>query len=215
MQNRWKRACAAGAAACLVCAAGWPASAAGLTWEERMTALVGHVADALQECTLPGEAEMPQVAESPLPQGPAEEPATQAAAQSEPAPQPKIYASPQEISMIEHVVEREVHGASYSHKIAVANVIVNRVLDPRFPDNVADVLHAPGQFPVSIKNYYSPKWTPDDETINAVYAAIYQPDTTHGALYFYAPQYTKQKTASWFENKLQYCFEMEGHRFFC
>ena len=30
MQNRWKRACAAGAAACLVCAAGWPASAAGL-----------------------------------------------------------------------------------------------------------------------------------------------------------------------------------------
>ena len=73
-------------------------------------------------------------------------------------------------SMIEHVVEREVHGASYSHKIAVANVIVNRVLDSRFPDNVADVLHAPGQFPVSIKNYYSPKWTPDDETINAVYA---------------------------------------------
>ena len=110
-----------------------------------MTALVGHVADALQECTLPGEAEMPQVAESPLPQGPAEEPATQAAAQPEPAPQPKIYASPQEISMIEHVVEREVHGA----------------------------------------------------------------------LYFYAPQYTNQKTASWFENKLQYCFEMEGHRFFC
>ena len=179
-----------------------------------MTALVGHVADALQECTLPGEAEMPQVAESPLPQGPAEEPATQAAAQPEPAPQPKIYASPQEISMIEHVVEREVHGASYSHKIAVANVIVNRVLASRFPGTVSEVLHAPKQFPISIQNYYNPKWHPSDETINAVYAAVYEPDTTGGALYFYAPQYTAAKTASWFENSLTFCFEMEGHRFF-
>ena len=40
-----------------------------------------------------------------------------------------------DVSMMEYVVEREVHGASYAHKIAVANVIVNRVLDSRFPGN--------------------------------------------------------------------------------
>ena len=129
-------------------------------------------------------------------------------------PTPKISLTPQEVSMMEYVVEREVRGGSYAHKIAVANVIVNRVLASRFPGTVSEVLHAPKQFPISIQNYYNPKWHPSDETINAVYAAVYEPDTTGGALYFYAPQYTAAKTASWFENSLTFCFEMEGHRFF-
>lgn len=154
----------------------------------------------------------PMIAEAPLPEAPK---APEQAAAAPVVAKAKISVTPQEVSMIEHVVEREVHGASYAHKVAVANVIVNRVLARQFPNNVRDVLHAPNQFPVSIKNYYSPKWRPDDDTINAVYAAIYQPDTTGGALYFYAPQYTGKKTASWFERQLTYCFEMEGHRFFC
>ncbi|MBM6919089.1 cell wall hydrolase [Intestinimonas butyriciproducens] len=160
------------------------------------------------------------VCEAPLPESPAglsqTEPAqeTLAAAEEAPSPTPKISLTPQEVSMMEYVVEREVHGASYAHKIAVANVIVNRVLDSRFPGTVEEVLHAPKQFPISIGNYYNPKWHPSDETINAVYAAVYEPDTTGGALYFYAPRYTAGKTASWFENSLTFCFEMEGHRFF-
>ena len=162
--------------------------------------------------------EEPEVCEAPLPESPAglsqTEPAQETLAAEAPKPPPKISLTPQEVSMMEYVVEREVHGASYAHKIAVANVIVNRVLDSRFPGTVSEVLHAPKQFPISIQNYYNPKWHPSDETINAVYAAVYEPDTTGGALYFYAPQYTAAKTASWFENSLTFCFEMEGHRFF-
>lgn len=213
MQNRWNRVGAAGAAVLLCAAASIQAGAAKLTFGQGMAAVLAEVVNAVEVCSEADSAPMPQVAESPLP----EAPRTQAeeAPPAEPAPQPKIKATPQEISMIEHVVEREVHSASYAHKKAIANVIVNRVLAPQFPDTVEAVVHAPGQFPVSIKNYYNPKWKPDADTINAVYAAFYEPDTTGGALYFYAPQYTKGKTARWFENKLQYCFEMEGHRFFC
>lgn len=164
--------------------------------------------------------EEPVVCEAPLPESPTAltqtEPAqaAMAAAEEAPSPTPKISLTPQEVSMMEYVVEREVHGASYAHKIAVANVIVNRVLDSRFPGTVEEVLHAPKQFPISIGNYYNPKWHPSDETINAVYAAVYEPDTTGEALYFYAPRYTAGKTAAWFENSLTFCFEMEGHRFF-
>lgn len=158
----------------------------------------------------------PLLAEAPPPM---ELPAPVEAPQPEVAPAvqqatPKIWCSSQEIAMIEYVVEREVRGASYNHKKAVANVIVNRVMASQFPGTVTAVLHAPKQFPISIQNYYRPKWHPSDETINAVYAAIYEPDTTGGALYFYAPQYTKGKTARWFERSLTFCFEMEGHRFF-
>lgn len=211
MQNKWNRAGAVGLAALLCASAGAPAGAARLTRWQGITSAIGRLVSTAEVCSDCWDAPVPQVVESPLPEAPKQE----EPAEPEPAPQPKIQATPQEISMIEHVVEREVHSASYAHKKAIANVIVNRVLAPQFPNTVTEVVHAPGQFPVSIKNYYHPKWKPDADTINAVYAAFYEADTTGGALYFYAPQYTKGKTARWFENKLQYCFEMEGHRFFC
>lgn len=212
MDKKWTRSTAFLTASILAALAGPLGAAQG---GGQMAGAAARLADMAAEWGRSGPGQM--ISESPLPEGPArkEEAKAVMAPAPQPAPKAKISLSPQEVSMIEHVVEREVHGASYAHKVAVANVIVNRVLAPQFPNSVSEVLHAPNQFPVSIKNYYSPKWRPDADTINAVYAAVYQPDTTGGALYFYAPQYTGKKTASWFERQLTYCFEMEGHRFFC
>ena len=213
MDKKWTRSTALFTASLLAALAGPLGAAQG---RGEMAGAAARLADMAAEWGRNGPT--PMIAESPLPEGPVSkgEPAKAVmASASSPAPKAKISLSPQEVSMIEHVVEREVHGASYAHKVAVANVIVNRVLASQFPNSVSEVLHAPNQFPVSIKNYYNPKWKPDADTINAVYAAVYQPDTTGGALYFYAPQYTGQKTAAWFERQLTYCFEMEGHRFFC
>ena len=213
MDKKWTRKTALLTAGLLAALAG-PIEAAQAKGE--MAGATARLADMAAEWGQNGA--RPMIAESPLPEAPAskKEPAKAVmASAAQPAPKAQIALSPQEGAMIEHVVEREVHGASYAHKVAVANVIVNRVLAPQFPGSVSEVLHAPNQFPVSIKNYYAPKWKPDADTINAVYAAVYQPDTTGGALYFYAPRYTGKKTANWFERQLTYCFEMEGHRFFC
>ncbi|MBR6790680.1 MAG: cell wall hydrolase [Oscillospiraceae bacterium] len=120
----------------------------------------------------------------------------------------------EEQRMMNWVVQQEVRGASVEHKRVIAQVIVNRVKDPAFPDTVTDVLTQKNQFS-SIGNWYDRKFEPDRDTITAVrqvltgeYADI------HGALYFYAPRWASPSAAAWFENDLTFLFEMEGHRFF-
>lgn len=120
----------------------------------------------------------------------------------------------EEQRMMNWVVQQEVRGASIGHKRVIAQVIVNRVKDPAFPDTVAEVLTQKNQFS-SIGNWCDRKFEPDLDTITAVrevltgeYADI------HGALYFYAPRWASSSAAGWFENDLDFLFEMEGHRFF-
>lgn len=121
----------------------------------------------------------------------------------------------EEVTMMEYIIQQEVRGASLKHKRVIANVIVNRVNSDSFPDTVEGVLFQKGQF-TSAQNYYNRKYPPDEDTKQAVQEVLNRrcEDLSQGALYFYAPRWTAEKTASWFENKLDYLFELEGHRFF-
>lgn len=121
----------------------------------------------------------------------------------------------EEVTMMEYIIQQEVRGASLKHKRIIANVIVNRVNSDSFPDTVEGVLFQKGQF-TSAQNYHNRKYPPDEDTKRAVQEVLNRrcEDLSQGALYFYAPRWTAQKTASWFENKLDYLFELEGHRFF-
>lgn len=121
----------------------------------------------------------------------------------------------EEVTMMEYIIQQEVRGASLKHKRIIANVIVNRVNSDSFPDTVEGVLFQKGQF-TSAQNYYNRKYPPDEDTKRAVQEVLNRrcEDLSQGALYFYAPRWTAEKTASWFENKLDYLFELEGHRFF-
>ena len=92
--------------------------------------------------------------------------------------------------------EAEAKGESYQGKIAVANVVINRVKDSRFPNTITNVIYAPRQFsPVSNGAIYN---TPSEDSVNAATAALYgevQPEAKD-AIYFWA-KYVKKSNWIW------------------
>ncbi|MGN0481844.1 MAG: cell wall hydrolase, partial [Lachnospiraceae bacterium] len=54
--------------------------------------------------------------------------------------------SEEEVLMLATIVGREAGNQSYEGRLAVANVVLNRVRSPRFANSVREVLVAPGQF---------------------------------------------------------------------
>lgn len=115
----------------------------------------------------------------------------------------------EEFDMLCYVVQSEVGDCSQASKVAVANVIINRVKSYEFPDNICDVLTDPGQFD-AIYSYYNRSTTPSQDTIDCCARALAGEDNTNGATYYYAPQYCD---GSWFES-LQLCTELDGQRYF-
>ncbi len=115
----------------------------------------------------------------------------------------------EEISMIELVVMNEVGHCSEASKIAVANVILNRVDSANFPNTVKEVVYAKNQFSAA---YGSLK--PDKSTRAAVRKALDGEDNSMGAVYYYAPRYvSNRRVREWFES-LHFCFELDGQRYF-
>ncbi|MEG2597365.1 MAG: cell wall hydrolase [Oscillospiraceae bacterium] len=121
----------------------------------------------------------------------------------------------EESEMMAYIIQQEVRGATLKHKRILANIIVNRVKSDAFPNTIEDVIFQKNQF-TSTQNYYSHTYKPDANTRQAVKEVLSGSceDLSQGALYFYAPKWTKSKIASWFENRLTFLFELEGHRFF-
>ncbi len=128
---------------------------------------------------------------------------------------PAVAYTEEERTMMEYVIQQEVRGASIEHKRIIAYVILNRVKSNAFPDTIAEVLTQENQF-CSIQNYYQKNYLPDADTKQAVAEALSgsTPDLSQNAMFFYAPKWAVGSSASWFENRLSFCFEMEGHRFF-
>lgn len=70
-----------------------------------------------------------------------------------------------EIDMLYRIVWHESRNQGDDGMRRVCDVVLNRVEDPRFPNNIKDVILAPGQFTTASK-LYSVEY--DEETINAV-----------------------------------------------
>jgi len=103
----------------------------------------------------------------------------------------------------------EVGHCSEASKIAVANVILNRVDSANFPNTVKEVVYAKNQFSAA---YGSLK--PDKSTRAAVRKALDGEDNSMGAVYYYAPRYVHDRQViAWFEG-LHYLFELDGQRYF-
>lgn len=121
-----------------------------------------------------------------------------------------------EEELLGRLVQHEVGNCSIEHKRIVAQVVINRVRSSRFKQNtIRDVIYAPGQFS-GVSAITQSRWAPDAETRQAVHEVLTGTcaDNSQGALYFYNPRYTARSTSNWFENDLQFLFELEGHRFF-
>lgn len=116
------------------------------------------------------------------------------------------------------IVEAEAGGEDRTGKLLVANVIINRVTDEKFPDTVTDVVfqqeNGVCQFsPIKDGRFYSVKVS--EETVKAVEAALYGEDCSNGALYFMAREYADKDKAAWFDRNLTKLFSYGGHEFFC
>lgn len=112
------------------------------------------------------------------------------------------------------IVEAEAGDQDEKGKILVANVILNRVNDNSFPNNITDVV-----FQKSKKTYqFSPtrpggryyKVTPTENTIECVERALKGEDYSEGAIYFAM----KTSSNSWFNTSLKFLFKHGDHYFY-
>ncbi|GAA0701855.1 cell wall hydrolase [Paraclostridium ghonii] len=97
-----------------------------------------------------------------------------------------------ELYLLSKLVSSEARGESYEGQVAVAAVVINRVLDSRFPDNIKDVIYQKNAF--SVVNNGEIYKDPTDSAYKAAREALYGSDPTRGAIYFWNPQIS---TCNW------------------
>lgn len=132
-------------------------------------------------------------------------------------PQYCISATSEDIENLMRIVQAEAGGEDRKGKLLVANVVINRVKNPKFPNNITDVVFQRKknvtQFsPVSNGRIYNVQISED--TREAVYSALYGEDVSEGALFFMARKYADPENEEWFDNNLTYLFSYGGHDFF-
>lgn len=128
-----------------------------------------------------------------------------------------IDVSDKDIDTLLRIVEAEAGGEDRKGKLLVANVVINRVKNKKFPDNVTDVVYQREQnvtqfSPVS--NGTINKVKISEETTEVVYSALRGEDISQGALFFMARKYATSENAQWFDNHLTFLFSYGGHDFY-
>ena len=114
-------------------------------------------------------------------------------------------------------MEAEATGEDLKGKMLVANVVLNRVKNEEFPDNVTDVVfqHENGVYqfsPILDGRYY--EVTISDDTRKAVKKVLAGEDESEGALYFMSRNMASKKNVRWFDSELTYLFRHGTHQFF-
>lgn len=104
-----------------------------------------------------------------------------------------------ELDLMYNIVAAEAKGESYEGKIAVAEVIFNRMDSKKFPNNITDIIYAPNQFqPVSNGSihyaYSNLNVSLQEEIRNAVQDALEGSNYTEGALFFKTKNYHVNRT---------------------
>lgn len=101
-----------------------------------------------------------------------------------------------DIDLMAKLVYAESRGEPFEGKIAVASVVLNRVVSPGFPKTVEGVVFQKNAFSCVVNGDI--KAYPDEVCYNAVYEAIRGKDPTNEALFFYNPSIA---TCSWMKGK--------------
>ena len=118
-----------------------------------------------------------------------------------------------ELELFRMIVQAEAGSEDLKGKILVANVILNRVKSPKFPNTIRGVVMAPGQFqPVTSGRIYSVKVS--EQTKLAVDMALKGEDYSNGALYFMARSASSAGNVTWFDRALTRVVKHGNHEFF-
>lgn len=129
----------------------------------------------------------------------------------------KNHMAPEDYYSLLQIVEAEATGGDMKSKILVADVVLNRVEDERFPDTIYDVIWqqeggAPQFSPTADGRIHSVTIT--DETIEAVDRALAGEDYSQGALFFVARSSADKRNVEWFDGNLKPLFSYGGHEYF-
>jgi len=117
----------------------------------------------------------------------------------------------EEIEIFERIVEAEVGGTNYDGKLAVANVILNRVQSSRFPNTLKEVVFANRQFsPISDGRYYTV--TVSETTKQVVRDALAGSRIIGEDAYYFCTPTAPGK--GWFETDLRKIDYIEPHNFY-
>lgn len=103
-----------------------------------------------------------------------------------------IYLTEEDVHLMSQVVYAESKGEPYEGKVAVASVILNRVVNPKFPNTVSGVVKQKNAFSCVRNGVINVD--PDADSYKAVKDAIKGVDPSNNALFFYNP---KSSTCSW------------------
>ena len=119
--------------------------------------------------------------------------------------------SEEEIEIFERIVEAEVGGTNYEGKLAVANVILNRVQSSRFPNTLKEVVFANRQFsPISDGRYYTV--TVSETTKQVVQDALNGSRMIGEDAYYFCTPTAPGK--GWFETDLRKIDYIAPHNFY-
>ena len=97
-----------------------------------------------------------------------------------------IDVSDEDLDTLMRIVQAEAGGEDRKGKLLVANVVINRVKNKRFPNTVTEV----------------------------VFSALKGEDVSDGALFFMARKYADSENAQWFDSHLTFLFTYGGHDFY-
>ena len=89
----------------------------------------------------------------------------------------------EDLMWLARIVHVEVKGLSINAKVAVANVVLNRVKSPQFPNTIYDVIFASGQFPPAHKSGFK-ELVPSRECMIAAKMALHGINNVEDCLFF-------------------------------
>lgn len=115
----------------------------------------------------------------------------------------------EDLLLLAKITQVEAGHESYEGQLAVANVILNRVKDERFPNTIRDVIYAGKQFPPA-HNGLLDKSEPNDSVIRAAKDALNGKNNVEDAVYFHNPRRSGGK----FWNSLEVVKDIGAHRFY-
>ena len=129
----------------------------------------------------------------------------------------KYQLTEKELEVLLRIVEAEAGCEDEEGKLLVANVILNRLNSPKFPDSITEIVfqreNGVAQFsPVYDGSYACAEVS--EETVKAVGRALNGEDISDGAMYFAARKYAEDDRMRWFDEKLTLLFRYGGHEFF-
>jgi len=105
--------------------------------------------------------------------------------------------SKSDIEIMARTIHGEARGEPYMGQVAVGAVIINRVLNHEFPNNIRDVVYQRRQFTAVADGQIN--YTPNNTAYRAAKEALNGIDPTMGSLYYYNPKTAENK--SWFQTR--------------